>query len=298
MSAFDWLLAPPLVGSVAAAVLYARGSRRHLRIVSAARVRKQRRRAWVFYAALVTIVAALDSPIDELAAKLFWMHMVQHVLLMMVAAPLLVLAAPWTPIWRGMSLSLRRGLATAYVRSPTWRVLREGGRWIAMPGPAWVLFNVDLCAWHVPALYGLTLRNQTVHDLEHFSFLVLGIVFWSQVIDSPPLRPRLDLPRRVAYVTLAATVAWLLSVVLAFAGSPLYATYAAQPSRPGGLSALADQQLAAGIMWGPGSIPYALFVFVALYRWLTPRGGEEGAAAQVNGHERRLAGTAGEASLQ
>jgi cytochrome c oxidase assembly factor CtaG len=296
MSVLDWLLAPPLVGCVAGGVLYARGSRRHLRVTSAARLGRRKRRDWALYAALATIVTALDSPIDVLAAKLFWVHMVQHVMLMMVAAPLLVLAAPWTPMWRGLSLNVRRGLAAAYVRSPAWRPLRAAGRWVAAPAPAWLLFNADLCAWHVPALYELTLRSQAVHDLEHVSFLVLGVVFWAQVIDSPPLRPRLELPGRVAYVTLGATVAWLVAVVLAFAGSPLYPQYAAMPSRPGGLSALADQQLAAGIMWGPGSIPYALFVFVALYRWLAPGGREEAAAARVNGRRPAAMTPAGSAA--
>lgn len=283
MAVLDWLLAPPLTGAVAAALLHVRGSRRHLRVTSAARLRMQKRRTWAFYAALVTIVAALDSPIDDLAGKLFWVHMVQHVLLMMIAAPLMVLAAPWTPIWKGLSLPLRRRLGAAWVRSPAWRVSRAVGRWLAAPAPAWILFNADLGAWHLPAVYELTLRSQALHDLEHVSFLVLGVLFWAQVIDSPPLRPRLDLPRRVAYVTLGATAAWLLAVVLAFARSPLYPTYAALHSRPGGLSALADQQLAAGIMWGPGSIPYALFVFVALYRWLGPGGREEVPTARLNG---------------
>ncbi|MGZ6695901.1 MAG: cytochrome c oxidase assembly protein [Solirubrobacteraceae bacterium] len=276
MPGLDRLLAPPLLYAVAAALLYARGSRRHVRITaSAGRLRAHRHRTWAFYAALVALVAALDSPIDDLAAKLFWVHMVQHLLLMMVAAPLLVLAAPWTPLWRGVSLSVRRRVASAYVRSPAWRRLGAAGRRVAAPAAAWVIFNVDLCAWHVPALYGLTLRNQLVHEVEHVSFLVLGVLFWAQVLDSPPLRARLDPFRRVAYVTLAAVVAWLLAVVLALARSPLYPAYAALPSRPGGLSAGADQQLAAGIMWGPGSIPYALFVFVALYRWLAPHDSAE-----------------------
>ena len=244
-----------------------------MRVVSGARLPRHRRQAWAFYAALATIVAALDSPIDTLAAKLFWVHMVQHVLLMMVAAPLLVLAAPWTPMWKGLSLAMRRRLAVAYVRAPAWRALRSAGRRLASPMPAWLLFNVDLCAWHVPGLYGATLRSQVLHDLEHVSFLVLGVVFWANVIDSPPLRARLGMPWRIGYVTLGAVVAWLLAVVLAFARSPLYPAYAALHVRPGGLSALADQQLAAGIMWGPGSIPYAVFVFVALYRWL--EGGEQ-----------------------
>jgi putative membrane protein len=141
------------------------------------------------------------------------------------------------------------------------------------PVVAWLMFNVDLCVWHVPAIYGLTLRDGAVHELEHLSFLVLGVIFWIQVLDSPPLRARLDYAGRVVYTLLAATVAWGLAVVLAFASSPLYSAYAEQASRPGGISALGDQQLAAGIMWGPGSVPYALVVFVGLYRWLgSPRG--------------------------
>jgi cytochrome c oxidase assembly factor CtaG len=139
------------------------------------------------------------------------------------------------------------------------------------PIPIWVLFVADLAVWHVPVLYGLTLRNQTVHDLEHLSFLVLAVLFWAQVIESPPLRPRLSEAWRVGYVTLAATACWVLAMVLAFAPSPLYVGYESLGSRPGGISAMSDQQLAAGIMWGPGSIPFAIFVFLALYRWLGGR---------------------------
>jgi cytochrome c oxidase assembly factor CtaG len=91
------------------------------------------------------------------------------------------------------------------------------------------------------------------------------VLFWAQVVESPPLRVRLDEPRRVAYVLLGATACWLLALVLAFAPSPLYAAYSSHP----GLSALGDQQLAAGIMLGPGSVPYGVFIFIALYRWLS-----------------------------
>jgi putative membrane protein len=274
MAAVDTVLGPPAVGSALAAVLYVRGSRRHLRLVAVPRRRGQRLRAWAFFAALATILVALDSPIDTLAPKYFWVHMVQHVLLMMVAAPLLVLAAPWMVMWRGLSLGVRRSVATALSGSPTWRAVGAGARWLASPVPAWVAFNVTLVGWHLPALYGLTLRDGLVHDVEHLSFLVLGVLFWAQAIDSPPLRARLGLPGRVAYVTLGAVVSWLLAVVLAFAPHPLYAAYV-QAHAHGGLSALNDQQLAAGIMWGPGSIPYAVFVFVALYRWLVPAPAEE-----------------------
>lgn len=263
-----WLLAPPFLLAAVAAALHARGMRRQLRVTTAARLGALRWRIVAFYAALATIVAALDSPIDELADKLFWVHMVQHVMLMMVAAPLLVLAAPWLPIWKGLPLSARRRLGGWYVHSPGWRGVRRAGRWLAAPLVAWLLFNADLCAWHVPALYELTLRHQAVHELEHASFLLLGVVLWIQVLGSPPLHARLDRSSRVLYVLTAATAAWALAVVLALAPSPLYPAYAELAARPGGLSALADQHLAAGIMWGPGSVPYAIFVFVALYRWL------------------------------
>jgi putative membrane protein len=264
-------LAGPFLAALVTALLYERGRRRHARVVSATRRRGLAWRAAMFWLALALLVLAVDSAIDGYADRLFWVHMVQHVLLVMIIAPLLVLAAPWTAIWKGLPLDTRRTLGAAYVRSPGWRAARAVGRRVAAPIPIWILFNGDLCAWHVPALYGLTLRDQAVHDLEHISFLVLAVLFWAQVIDSPPLRSRLDQPRRVAYVVLGATVSWLLAVVLAFAPSALYSGYGALQSRPGGLSALADQQLAAGIMWGPGSIPYALFVFVALYRWLAPQ---------------------------
>lgn len=267
-----WLLAPPFLGAAAAAALHARGVHRQLRVTSVARLGTLRWRIVVFYAALGTIVAALDSPIDDAVPKLFWVHMAQHVMLMMIAAPLLVLGAPWLPMWKGLPLRARRRLGSWYVRSPGWRTARRAGRWVAAPLAAWVLFDAGLCAWHVPVLYELTLRNQLVHELEHVSFLVLGVLLWIQLVDSPPLRARLGLAPGVAYVLASATVAWGLAIVLAFASSPLYATYANLPARPGGVSALGDQHLAAGIMWGPGSVPYALFVFVALYRWLAPEG--------------------------
>jgi putative membrane protein len=267
-SALDWLLAPPLLLAAVAATLHARGVHRQLRVTTTARLGALRWRIVAFYAALATIVAALDSPIDELVDRLFWVHMVQHVMLMMIAAPLLVLAAPWLPIWKGLPLSARKRLGKWYLHSSGWRGVRRVASRMATPLVAWILFNVDLCAWHVPALYELTLHHQAVHELEHASFLVLGLVFWIQALDSPPLHARLDRSSRVLYVLTAATAAWALAVVLGLAPTPLYPAYAELAARPGGLSALADQHLAAGIMWGPGSVPYAIFVFVALYRWL------------------------------
>jgi putative membrane protein len=254
---------------VVAAVWYARGSRRpKLHPVP------RRRRSYVlpartvcFYAALAIVLVALDSPLDDLADKLFWAHMLQHVLLLTAAAPLITLGAPWLAFWRPLPLGFRRGAAHAFATgflSP----VRRAAVFIGTPASAWLLFNTDIAAWHVPPLYDLTLRNTGIHYLEHVSFIVLGVLFWVHFFDSPPLRVRLSYTWQLVYVISAATASWLLAVVLAIATHPLYPAYAALQQRPGGISALADQQLAAGVMLGPGSITFAIAVFYGIYAWL------------------------------
>ena len=133
---------------------------------------------------------------------------------------------------------------------------------------AWALLNGDVIAWHVPALYDLTLRNEVVHDFEHLTFLVFAVLAWAQLIDSPPLRVSLDAPRRVAFALGSMVVGWGLSMALAYSSTPWYAPYAALAHRPEGLSALDDQRLGAGIMWVPASLPYALLIVVLVYRWI------------------------------
>jgi cytochrome c oxidase assembly factor CtaG len=109
-----------------------------------------------------------------------------------------------------------------------------------------------------------------LHVLEHGLFFATALMFWKQVIHSPPLRARLAAAQRIAYLVGAMVVSWGLAIVLALAPHPLYAPYVHEASRPGGLSALADQQLAAGVMWVPGSITFVIVIFVYVHRWLMP----------------------------
>jgi putative membrane protein len=271
----------PLLLVGVAAALHIIGERR----VAASRrarpngTRVARLRAACFYAGLVTIVIALSGPIDSNAAKLFWVHMVQHVLLLTVAAPLIVLGAPWMSMWRPLPLEFRRGAARTVARAGWAAPLRATGRALGRPLGAWLAFNVNLVAWHIPVVFDLTLRHLAIHVLEHTTFLLFGILLWCQVIESPPLRSRLRMDLRVYYMLASGTVSWILSLVLAFAPSPLYPVYAHLADRPEGISALADQQLAAGVMLGPGSVSITLFVFIGLYRWLgSDSDGSEGAA--------------------
>jgi putative membrane protein len=263
---WDWSLDPPLVLVIGLAILYWIGSRR---TVTPARTRL-RLRDFSFYAALGALAIALSSPIDLLSQQLFWAHMLQHVLLLVVAPPLLVLARPWLRIWRALPLGTRRSLGRGLLQGRRTAPLRSLWRTLGSPVPSFVLFSTVLLAWHLPVLFDATLRSEALHALEHTLFFGTAVMFWKQVIDSPPLHASLGAPQRVAYVVGAMVVSWALAVVLALAPHPLYDAYAHEASRPGGISALADQQIAAGIMWVPGSITFAIVVFVYVHRWLTP----------------------------
>jgi putative membrane protein len=258
----------PLLLVCVAFVLHVLGERRVATMLARPRNAAARWRAASFYGALVVTVVAMEGPVDRLAPKLLWVHMLQHVLLMGVAAPLIVLGAPWMSVWRPVPLGARRRLAKTVARSSFLAPVRLIARALGRPAPAWIAFNVDLLAWHIPSAYNLTLRSEPVHVLEHLTFLLFGVLVWAQMIDSPPLRSRLGLSARVSYCVAAMVPGWVLSLVLAFATHPLYSAYADLSSRPGGISALVDQQLAGGVMLGLGSLASTIYVFWALYRWL------------------------------
>lgn len=259
---FEW----PLLAVALAGLLYFLGGR--LSATPAAAIKRWRGAS--FYGGLVVLVLAIDSPIDAYADRLFWVHMVQHVLLMMVAPPLLLFGRPWPRIARPVPLGVRRPLARATLAGPTLSPVRGALRRLASPVFAFVLFNGTLVAWHLPVLYDATLRNPLVHDLEHALFFSTATLFWVHLLPAATNRPQLSDGGRVVYGVGAVLVGWVLAVVLATAPRPLYEGYAALSQRPGGLSALADQQIAAGIMWVPGSLPYFAALTLAVIRWLEP----------------------------
>jgi cytochrome c oxidase assembly factor CtaG len=216
----------------------------------------------------MTVLLIALVGLDGYADRGFWPHMLQHVLLLTAAAPLLVLSEPWSMLWRPLPLGFRRSSAGWVARDRRARPLRSLGRMLARPIPVLVISIAVLWLWHLPAAYDLALRHQSVHDLEHLTMLATAILFWEQVIDTAPIRPTLDPIQLTLYVSVATVAGWLLAAMLAYWPVALYQPYVAAAHRPGGVSALADQQIAAGIMWGPGSLAYSMAVFWLIYNWV------------------------------
>jgi putative membrane protein len=260
MSWHGWSIQPPLLYVAVAGMLYWAGGLGYRRPAD------QSLRTASFAAGLVTIVLALESPIDGYADQLFWVHMFQHVLLLTVAPPLILLGRPWPRMWRALPLQPRTTVGRTLARARWTAPVRA----LSRPLAAWLLFNATVVAWHIPAAYDATLRSWAVHDVEHAMFFFTGLLFWARVIDPGPLRPRLVWPMRIAFTVGAMVVGWVLAITLVLVPHPIYPFYAALAHRPGGITALTDQQLAAGMMWVPGSLAYTITFIVGFYRWLEP----------------------------
>jgi putative membrane protein len=256
----DWSFEPvPIVGCATAAYLYWRGRR----TASAALGRGT---AWdrgdtAFALGIGALLVALVSPISYFDTTLQWDHMVQHVLLLLVAPPLILLADPFRTAWAGYLAAQGRPISV----EGTWparvmRVLHAGPRAATVVVLA---FSVDLLVWHVPSIYNATLRIASVHDLEHLTFLVVGLLFWDQVISPIQASGRLSLLGRAVVVMSGMFVSWGLAIVIAYATNPLYA----YPAPSGGFTLLADQEIAAGVMWVPGGTPFLIALLYLGIRW-------------------------------
>jgi cytochrome c oxidase assembly factor CtaG len=265
----SWTFDPIVVVTVlVGATLYARGVSRLARDGE----ERCRTSTWwrhlCFAGALLAFVLAACSPIDTYAADLFWVHMIQHLLLMMLVAPLFVAAAPWRPLWAGLPSGARNVLA-ALAHTWGWAALTPPARLLVSPVVAGLLFFGGMWLWHWPPLYDLALRHDVLHDYgEHDTFLLIATLFWLQIIESPPFAQRLGYLGRIVLVGATVVQNVVLSAILGLALGPIYAPYIAVAHRPGGISAHADQQFGAAIMWGFGDIPFALSIAWVAGLWV------------------------------
>ena len=222
-------------------------------------------RAIAFYAGLLTILVALISPLASLAEQLFLAHMVQHLLLIMVAVPLLLLGGPTIPLVRGLPRPLRSWLLRPFTRPGALHPLVG---LLSNPIVALGVYVVLLSLWHLPTLYDAALESAPVHALEHLTFLAIAFLFWAQVIDPYPFHAPLRYPLRIVYLFLATAHNTALGGILSFADPTLYPYYANLAVRPFGLSAIADQQAGGAIMWVPGGMVHLAGISFVFAAWL------------------------------
>jgi putative membrane protein len=238
-------------------------------------------RGTFFLGAIFAFLVASSAPIDILSSRLLWVHMIQHLLLLVVVAPLLVASAPLLPLWLGLPRWGRRLIKGSVKLKARRTFYRMGERLLTQPVIACVLLIVGTWIWHWPPLYDLALTNNAIHDwCEHTTFLAVSILFWAQVIPSAPLHPRLGYPGRMGCVGIAIVQNIVLAVLIAFAQAPLYAPYAHLVTAPGGLTALQDQQLGAGIMWTFGDLPFGIAFSILVHRWLGSQSDDANSALQ------------------
>lgn len=219
--------------------------------------------AWLFVAGLLSAGLALMSPLDTLGDALFSAHMTQHLVLILIAAPLLVLGRPLLPVVWALPKPWRRRIGRWWAAGPAARTVLTA---ITLPSVVWVAHATALGFWHVPAPYGWALDHESIHVIEHASFLATAYLFWWAVFQ-PVGRRRLGYGAAVIYVSALAGVMGVFSAVLTFARTPWYVEHAHRTAA-WGLTALEDQQLAGLIMWIPSSLVYLAAAAFCFVQWL------------------------------
>lgn len=218
-----------------------------------------------YIAGLLVIGLALLSPLDVLVQQLFFMHMIQHLLLIMIAPPLLLLANPMPFLLWGLPqklrLSIGRGMSRLFNKdSQSGRLIRR----LTTPGLIWLLFVITVFGWHDPGLYNLALESELVHDLEHLMFFAAGMLFWWHVVGAGPvLHKQFGQFGKIAYVLAAIPPNMALGIFLAFSPEIIYTYYLDVP-RVFNMSVLDDQRLSGVIMWIPGSMMYFIAALVLI----------------------------------
>lgn len=257
----QWLFAPGItIPLVASAALYARGTTSLWRKAGTGHG-VRRWEVASFACGLLAMAIALVSPLHELSEKLFWVHMVQHELLAVIAAPLLVLGRPLVPmIWAlppGVRVAVG-GLARRRWWMSAWRV-------VSSAASAWVLQALALSLWHLPSAFQATLDSEFVHALQHLSFVVTSLLFWWSLVHG--CRRHASYGSGVVYLFTTFVFTGALGALLTFSRVVWYPRYGTT-SLAFGLTPLEDQQLAGLIMWLPASISYLVAALTLLVLWM------------------------------
>jgi putative copper resistance protein D len=221
-------------------------------------------RTVAFLAAMAALAFAMVSGVARYDTTLFSVHMVQHVLLMLVAAPFIALSAPITLVLRLASSSTRRRWILPVLNS---RVVR----FLTFPVTDWIIFSGVMWASHFSPLFNAALEDPLIHYVEHALFLSTALLFWWPAVGMDPSPWRMGHPVRIVHVFLQMTQNTFLAVVILNVPTVLYAHYATL-TRPWGPSPIDDQRLAAGIMWLAGDLIFLTAIMVLVAGWMRAEG--------------------------
>src|SRR5580658_4309896 len=272
-----WSFDPFLIIAVVLATWHEVGLARLARRSRPDRTQERRVRSLWFYAGLVVLLIAVESPIDYWSDSYFYIHMIQHLLLMFAAPVLIVAGAPWQPLLDGLPGRLGKRATREVLTSGWTRPIRWIGGFFLKPWVAVITFNVTMLFWHLPGPYDLAERNQSVHIwLMHSSFFISGVLFWLQFVPSPPFRIKLTRVAQMAALLITNVEMWVLAMSMSIlASTSWYSVYNHVPGVT--LSPFADQQIGAGILWVCGDF-WAIPTMVYVVRRLITEDGDIGSA--------------------
>jgi cytochrome c oxidase assembly factor CtaG/polyferredoxin len=235
---------------VLTALVYLRGWMHGRRLLHS---NKDFTRLWSFLSGLLALFFALESPLDAFDSLFLSAHMTQHLLLMMIAPPLLLLGQPTLPLLRGLPKAFVKEALGPFLTS---HALRKFFEFLTALPVTWLLFALSTILWHMPVLYELALRSGTWHGIQHACFFWTGVLFWWPLVRQGPGKSRWPEWAAIPYLLFSDIVNTALSAFLIFSGKVLYPSY--ERVHISGFSASDDQALAGAIMWVPGSVVYLI----------------------------------------
>jgi len=219
-----------------------------------------------FYVALVVMFFSLNGWLHDLSDEyLFSAHMVQHLLLALVVAPLMIMGTPGELLRPALGLPGVRPIAN----------------WLTKPAHCFAIFNVVVAAWHLPPAYNYALAHHPIHIVQHLMFLVASVLMWWPVLSPLPELPRLSYPGQMLYLFLMSIPMAIVSVYISYADTVLYPLYASAP-RIWGISPMSDQMIGGLIMWIPGGLFFYTIISIIFFKWQQRDGVETRAGAQVD----------------
>ena len=232
-----------------------------------------------FFAGLLVLFVALQSPIESLAEHMFSFHQLQHIMIRMFGPLLILLGAPLTPMLRGLPSWALKGVVRPIVRNPRARRAYE---LLTNPVLTTVLFLSILFIWQVPGAHNAALRNPALHEFMHFTMLSSGFLFWWLVVDPKPHRSRMHYGLRVLYLGLIVIPNTMLGAAITFTDHVIYSAYA-EVEQPYNISLMTDQQIGGTVLWVPGDMMSVIVAGIVMIMWYQRETENEPAAAYPTG---------------